>query len=170
MPGFLQFVMQQPNRLEQRLMAFGQAVSDLRPFWQDEFGPWYFGQVQDLFALEGQTRGSGGRFGTGQWKPLSPWYARWKAQHYPGTTILVRTGALRNSVSWPWVQSGAWGIWDPQPTHVTYGTKVPYAPKHQYGNPATRLPARPFLPPVDAPRFTAMLSAWILRRSGQGTP
>ena len=165
-PSILSIALAQPNGIATRLQVFGSKVADLRPFWRDVFGPWYFGKVQDIFTLEGQTRGAAGRFGGGHWAPLAAWYARWKSKNYPGRGILVLSGRLRNSVSWPWVQSGAWGIWQPQATSITYGTKVPYAPKHQYGDPATHLPARPFMPPVDMNEFTPLLHKWVIREAG----
>lgn len=35
--------------------------------------------------------------GRGNWVPLSPRYARWKAAHYPNRPIGVRTGHLRDT-------------------------------------------------------------------------
>jgi phage gpG-like protein len=52
----------------------------------------YFGRIaQDL---KGKTEHRFASEGDGRWAPLSAAYADWKAQHYPGKGILVRTGRL----------------------------------------------------------------------------
>jgi hypothetical protein len=38
-----------------------------------------------------------GRSAAGRFKPLAPRYAEWKARHYPGTSILFRTGSMYRS-------------------------------------------------------------------------
>ena len=47
-------------------------------------------RVNEQFATEGAHGEAGG------WRPLSPEYAAWKARHFPGQPILVRTGKMKN--------------------------------------------------------------------------
>jgi phage gpG-like protein len=47
-------------------------------------------RVNEQFATEGAHGEAGG------WRPLSPEYAKWKAKHYPGAPILVRTGKMKD--------------------------------------------------------------------------
>lgn len=68
------------------------------------------------------------------WAPLSPRYALWKSRRFPGRRILERSGRLRRSIV-SRVEGGA----------LIASTDVPYAAAHQFGAPARRLPARPFL-------------------------
>jgi phage gpG-like protein len=142
------------------LVAFQNVASDLRPFWRDVFAPKFFADVQDVFTMQGQRRGAGGRFSGGRWAPLAPWYRAWKARYYPGKGILERTGRMRGSMM-------AWNApevyWDNQPMYVVAGTRVPYAPKHMTGDPSTHLPARPFLDVPDPAVYAPLLRNWILR-------
>jgi phage gpG-like protein len=151
------------DRAMKVLGALAANVKDLRPFWRDEFAPKYFGIVQDLFETEGRARGAGGRFAGGAWAPLARWYAAWKRVNFPGTKILERTGALKDSVNWTGNGLGPGGIWDAQPKHVLFGTAIPYGIKHQEGDPTTNLPARPFLPAPDLTVFGPLLQNWIVR-------
>jgi len=137
-------------------------VKNLIPFWEGVFAPAYFAQVQDLFALEGQSRGSGGQFGPGSWAPLSPAYAAWKKRHFPGKLILERTGKMRESLNWQGASLGAGGVFVPRRDAVTVGTSVAYGKYHQHGTP--KMPRREFLPTPDARHYARMLSAWILGR------
>lgn len=52
--------------------------------------------ADDLIKQIGQQFLSEGAYGLGErWHPLSPAYAAWKEQHFPGRPLLVRTGAMR---------------------------------------------------------------------------
>jgi hypothetical protein len=149
-------IVQSEDRVVAALAALQDAMKDFQPFWRDVFAPKYFAMVQDVFALEGTRRGARGRFvAGGHWKPLTPRYKAWKEKHYPGRTILVREGKLRESLEWKGNGLGVGGVWEPQPLSVVFGTSVPYAAPNQ----ATR----PFLDPPDAAVFGPLLKAWILR-------
>ena len=71
------------------------------------------------------------------WLPLSVDYALWKSIEFPGTRILERTGALRNSI----VTEIERGVGDT--ASIVASTSVPYAAQHQFGN--EFFPRRPFL-------------------------
>ena len=120
--GLLSFEVIGLDRVLAGLASVQDAVKDLRPFWKDIFAPKYFATVQDVFALQGQGRGAGGRFAGGRWAPLSPAYAAWKRRHFPGRTILVRTGRLRESVNWNGTGLGAGGIFEAEPGFAIAGT------------------------------------------------
>lgn len=71
---------------------------------------------------------SEGGFGSGRWSPLSPRYAAWKAKHYPGRGILVRTGEGRASLtSGPQVRAIT-------PTTMVIGSAVDHLRYHQRGD------------------------------------
>jgi len=70
----------------------------------------------------------------GGWAPLSPEYAAWKAQRYPGRGILERTGKMRKSFR-STVTSHKMEIWN----------SVGYFPYHQSNRPRTKLPRRVML-------------------------
>lgn len=57
--------------------------------------------------------------------------------------ILIDTGRLRNSVVA--LSANADAIRDRRQLVLLWGTRVPYAARHQFGDPAKNLPARPFL-------------------------
>lgn len=69
------------------------------------------------------------RFGAQPWAPLSPAYAKWKAQHYPGKGIMRLTDRLMDSLT----SKSADAVVDVGPDHLTIGTRVPYAAKHHRG-------------------------------------
>jgi phage gpG-like protein len=103
------------------------AVNDWRPYWPD---------IAAVFYISESARFSSGGFGA--WPPLSAGYASWKAKHYPGQPILVRSGALRESLT---SRSGAGAIYEESPLELNLGTNIPYAQYHQTGT--SRMPARP---------------------------
>jgi phage gpG-like protein len=103
------------------------AVNDWRPYWAD---------VAAVFYISESARFSTGGFGA--WPPLSDGYAAWKAKHYPGAPILVRTGRLRESLT---SRTGAGAVYEESPLELRSGTSVPYAQFHQTGT--SRMPARP---------------------------
>jgi len=74
----------------------------------------------------------------GKWAALSPQYAAWKQQHYPGKPILEREGVLKQALT------GSGGNSLREYTHeaMNFGTiGVPYASFHQLGT--GRMAARP---------------------------
>lgn len=113
-------------------------IADWTPFWQAELAPAFYRWVQDDFVLEGGNSGT-------TWAALSPKYAAWKAQHYPGRGILVRSGALKAALAGP---TAPQAIFRPSATSVEIGTSIPYALPHQTGG--RHLPQRPPLRVNDA--------------------
>lgn len=134
-------------------------IADWTPFWRDVFAPTFYRWVQQDFVLEGGGSGS-------SWAPLSPAYAAWKQQHYPGKGILVRSGALKASLSGPDADQA---IFRPTPTSLEIGSTVPYGIYHQLGG---RLPQRPplrvneaFMRTMGKSLQVYVQQAWVKRRA-----
>lgn len=104
--------------IARRLERFGEGISDFRPL---------FNRI--VTVLEESTVENFATEGHGTWPPLSPRYAAWKAEHYPGKPIMRRTDRLYDSL----VGKGAGAVRDIQETRMRYGTTVPYAAIHQKG-------------------------------------
>ena len=149
------------DSVQKGFLALLNSAKDLRPFWREVFAPRYFAMVQDLFATGGRARGAGGRFSGGAWAKLSPAYKVWKSINYPGQPILVRTGALRNSMVWTGTGPGPGGIFQATPSFAIAGTSIPYGRYHQTGT--DRMPARPFAPPPDPAVFAPLLHPWLVK-------
>jgi hypothetical protein len=79
------------EQLDRTLEAIELRAQDASPAWQ---------VLADRFLdIEERQFATQGAYGSGGWSPLSPKYAAWKARHYPGAPILVRTGELRDSLT-----------------------------------------------------------------------
>jgi hypothetical protein len=73
------------------LEALGLRMQDMEPVF-DLFGRYIVEQhIPRQFAAHGTPA---------RWAPLSPEYAAWKARHFPGRPILVRSGAMRAGFTW----------------------------------------------------------------------
>lgn len=80
------------HRMETRLRGVESRAEHLQPVWLQVREDWVEGNAR-RFRNEG-------RIGKGRpWRPLSPAYAKRKKKLYPGAKILVRTGALRSSLT-----------------------------------------------------------------------
>lgn len=75
------------------------------------------------------------------WQPLAPEYAAWKARHFAGAPILVRTGAMRAD----FLGEGEGSIRRVTRDSLEVGATSKFARFHQTGT--GRMPARP---PIDA--------------------
>lgn len=73
-----------------------------------------------IFASEGAIIGG--------WAPLSPIYAAWKLVHYGPRPIMVRTGALMESLT-----GFPMGVSEIGPKEAKFGTDIRYAHFHQSG-------------------------------------
>lgn len=126
------------QRLIDRLAKAGQI--DLRPTLLP-IGIGYLKEVKMIFERK-QARGD-----EMKWDPLSKKYARWKERNYPGTPILVRTGALKESM----IRKGAPGnIFAIGKTSAIFGTSIKYGIYHDSDEPRkTKLPRRNFSEPSD---------------------
>jgi len=127
-------------------------LQDLRPAWS------YI--REDFWLLEREQFESEGKY-VGGWPALSPRYAAWKAQHFPGRKILELYGRLKASMTGMTPDT----VWQAEPQKMTIGTTVPYAAVHQTGH---GLPERAFLvvPHVRASGWAASVVMYLL---GVGT-
>lgn len=72
------------------LSRFSGGISDWSGYFRS-LGEWFQAAMVRQFATEGKDTGE-------KWEPLSPRYAKWKAKHYKGRTIGIRTSALMSSM------------------------------------------------------------------------
>ncbi|KWW97403.1 hypothetical protein LI90_4375 (plasmid) [Carbonactinospora thermoautotrophica] len=115
------------TQLDRTLARFADNVQDARPVWEV--------LAERFRRAETRQFRSEGRYASGGWDPLSPRYAAWKARNYPGATILVRTGALRDSLT-----KRPFGIEVIEPSFMVVGSDVEYGVYHQQGT--ERMPRR----------------------------
>jgi hypothetical protein len=120
---------------ERKLEALRVALSDLRSFWP-MLTPIVGGWMATVFETEGAVLGR-------KWAPLSPSYAREKARRFPGRSILIREGTLRDAASR--MSRVA------TPRTLTMTIDDPVAAFHQSGT--ERMPARPLIPSVLPPEW-----------------
>ncbi|MCX7844361.1 MAG: phage virion morphogenesis protein [Candidatus Bipolaricaulota bacterium] len=135
----------QVRRLIEGVIHRGQ---DLRPVWACI--------ARDFHEVETRQFATEGGLGR-PWPPLSPAYAAWKAKHYPGAPILVRTGRLRASL----VGSTRDTVEVMEPHMLRIGTRVPYALYHQTGT--SRMPPRPpiVIPEAAKDRWVRLIHAYL---------
>lgn len=133
------------TQFDRTLEGVQMRTRDARPAWE--------AITERFLAGERAQFDTEGRSGSGGWSPLSPRYAAWKAAHYPGMPILVRTGTLRKSLT----DGPAVRILEPQDMWI--GSDVAYGKYHQRG--AGRLPQRK---PVDIPESVRREFVHILQR------
>lgn len=115
------------TQLERTLDRFANNVEDATPAWD---------AIADrLVHVERRQFASEGKSSSGGWAPLSPKYAAWKAQHYPGQPILQREGHLVRSLT-----RRPLGIERIEPQEAWLGSAVTYGAYHQRG--AGNLPRR----------------------------
>lgn len=107
-----------------RLKEIGEQVQNWRPAFELTARLMKKEFAETAFSTEGASLGKA-------WDPLSPDYARWKAKHYPGKGILVRTGKMQRSFQ---TRSGAFEaeIWNP----------TAYFKYHQSNAARSKLPRR----------------------------
>lgn len=134
-------------------------IADWTDFWRTRFAPLFYVRTTQDFILEGGASGD-------RWAPLSPRYAAWKASRFPGAGILVRSGALKASLSGP---TAPLAVFRPGPTSLDIGTGVGYARFHQLGT--VRMPQRPpiradavFMRQLGKELQQHVQAVWALRR------
>jgi phage gpG-like protein len=99
-------------QLDRALQGRIKATSDLRPAFE-KIGEDYEDMERSAFSHEGAYEGNPA------WQPLSAVYAKWKAKHFPGKGILVRSGDLMASLT-----GGAGSIREIEPLRMTIGGSV----------------------------------------------
>jgi hypothetical protein len=120
---------------EKKLELLRLQLQDLRSFWP-MLTPIVGGWMATVFETEGAVLGR-------KWAPLSPSYAREKARLFPGRSILIREGGLRDAASR--MRRVA------TPRTLTMSIDDPVAAFHEEGT--ERMPARPLIPAVLPPEW-----------------
>lgn len=128
MPVTLHFAFYGDVQVDRTLAGIADRAEDARPAWE-QMADNFERMEQRQFASQGASAGS-------SWAPLSPPYAAWKAQHYPGKPILRRTDDL-----WRSLTRRPFGVEVIEPRSMIIGSDVSYGAYHQRGS--GRLPRRP---------------------------
>lgn len=144
MPTRIHFEFFGDTQIDRTLEGIEIRGRDATPAWEEI--------AESFLAGERSQFASQGAWGSGGWSPLSPKYAEWKARHYPGQPILVRTGALRASLT-----DGP-DVRIIRPQDAWLGSMVRYGRYHQSGD---GVPRRP---PVDIPESERRTWAKIMHR------
>lgn len=149
------------------LSRFAAEVSDFTPFWEGPFKARWTAMMLDQFRSAGASTGAA-------WAPLSPAYAAWKAKHYGGQGILVRSGSMSSGLIYP-SNRGGLGVWRPTRAGLEVGTTARQALVHQLSQRST-LPRRPplritpeFMTGVAKDLQKFVVAAWQARRQQTGT-
>lgn len=159
--GFLQFEFDVAGE-EQIKALFQLAAENIRtiftiagPDIRDDF----IAGMESQFSSEGQS-------GAGGWKRLNPQYELWKNQHFPGGSILVRSGAMKRGLT----QAGDPGfIYRATDRHLALGTRDPKAIYHQDPKRGSSLPQRKLIALTsDQQRRWPKLMQESIFKSGQG--
>jgi len=141
------------------LRGIEQGLNNLTPVW---------GQVRQIYIafIKEQFQSEGGYTGT-TWQPLNPSYARWKAQHAPGKSILRLRDRLYGSLTG---RSHPEQIFRTGKNWMEYGTSVFYARIHQTGSMSIRdrPPKRTVLPPLtraEGEKVVDVFLAYLLKKA-----
>lgn len=122
--------------------------------------------VRDVLIEEAAAQfGSEGSHGGTPWPALSPPYAAWKAAHYGQKPILVRTGALKTSLT---AAGSGDMLFQPGRTGMSWGTHVSYSVYHQSPAPRRRLPRRPMVMLTETAKreIPRLVQAHLMRENG----
>jgi phage gpG-like protein len=117
------------DRIAERLLGYGQHLDNWEAFWP-QVTQAFTAREEIWFTHEGEG-----------WAQLDPTYAKWKAVHYPGKPILVRTGDLKRSLTDP-----TEAVRYSSPHELVLGSDVDYAHWHYTGT--SKMPARRPLVPL----------------------
>lgn len=114
------FAIEGEVQVDRTLARFEDNIGDARRLWD---------ALADRFAkIERRQFDTEGAYGSGGWPALSPRYAAWKARHYPGAPILVRSGDLRESLT-----VRPFGIEVIETSFMVLGSGIDYGRFHQHG-------------------------------------
>ena len=117
------------ERMVRGLSRFGQTVKDWRPVFRDIQQDFYK-MEKAIFRAQGKPQ---------KFTPLSPRYRFWKEKNFPGKTIMRLNDRLYNSLTGENQADAQDTVVDIKPLSAEFGTRVPYAERHQLGR---RMPQR----------------------------
>lgn len=125
------YILQNDAKFRAAIKDAGSRVSDLRLAFELIALNWLKSNITQFTLSK-----------SGLYPPLSPAYAERKARLFPGASILVATGRLRDSVT----QRGHRdNIIEVGKQFLVMGTKTPYGIFHQSDAPRRKIPLRKFL-------------------------
>ena len=143
------FAIEGEAQVDRTLARFAENVGDATRVWN---------KLADRFAtVETRQFDSEGAYGSGGWPALSAKYGAWKARHYPGAPIMVRTGAGRDSLT-----TRPFGVEVIRPESMTIGSGLDYLRYHQGGagnNPQRRVVE---LPETERRTWVNMIQRFIV--------
>lgn len=125
------YIIENDAKFRAAIKKAGDSVSDLR-FAYAEIARDWMRSNKAQFTLKG----------SGLYPPLSPAYAARKRIKFPGASILVATGRLRDSVT---VRGHRDNIVQVGKKTLVMGSRTPYGIFHQSDAPRKKLPLRKFL-------------------------
>ena len=110
-----------------------------------------------VIAAVGQQFLTEGEWGGTPWPQMSPRYALWKEEHYPGRPLLVREALMRRAMLDP---EGSLFV---SPKLMIYQPDSDIALYHQEGVPERNLPPRPMLafPAAELHEWDRIMVAWL---------
>jgi len=140
------------SRLKRRFASMVSRSNDFKPVFR-----WVFLELSEAHSRQFASQGAAGGF---PWKPLDPQYASWKLENYGANGILVRSGALRDSLTN--LNSTRGAVRDIDAKKATFGTEVEYAHYHWTGT--RKMPSRKplFVPRTFADRTAFMVGRYIV--------
>lgn len=146
------------SQVQRTLVRRIRVVQDMRPAWERIAND--FARVEkEWFASRGNNT----------WQPLSPRYAHWKAQRYPGMPIMRREDVLYRSLT-----VRPFGVEIINRDRMEIGTAVRYAQYHQRPSRPGRPPKRPVIQLDEATkrRWVEMIQRHLIEgdRLLRGTP
>jgi hypothetical protein len=164
----LRFQVAEGRLLHRQLARMSLDLDDFRePL--EEAGGAYYDAIKGEFARQGQ-------YGPQKWPALSEWYARWKATHHPGKTMLRLTDALYRSIT---DKGDAHAIYELSSHTLRLGTSLETPTGgwnlgliHQLGAPRARwgpIPARPIIRNSKGTRtrITVIFTRWLQRKAAE---
>ena len=141
------------KQLQRGLSRFGEDVKDLREPFREI--------VKDFHEIERKQFDSEGGYGSGGWKALAPSTLKQKERAGFPTTIMVRTGKLKESL----ISKTGDTVEEVRPLELRVGTEVSYAIYHQSTTPRTKLPRRPLidLTEADKKRWMKIFQRYLVK-------
>lgn len=123
----LHFAIEGDVQLSRRLLLDAEKLKDWAPAFKEAGG-----KLKSIFS--GEVFETEGGAVKEKWQQLSPRYALWKSQRYPGKGILERTGRMRAGFQYSW-----------SATETVVWNDVDYFRYHQSNRPRTKIPRRVML-------------------------
>jgi phage gpG-like protein len=141
------------QKLVRGFNRFTALMKDFTPVFRD-VAEYFYKTEEKVFNAEGDPE---------MFLPLSPKYREWKRRHYPGRKIMELTGRLKESLTGGPGNAGD-TVKTIGKTNAEFGTKVPYAHRHQMGTHG--MPQRKIVQMTETRKriITKMIHDWSFRQ------